>query len=51
MKKLFLTIMLMILTVFFLTGCYSAGKITGKAVNKVEEWTEDFRKGYEDVKE
>ncbi|MCP4105268.1 MAG: hypothetical protein GY749_07010 [Desulfobacteraceae bacterium] len=51
MKKSFLTIMLIILAAFFLNGCYSAGKITGKAVDKVEEWTEEFRKGYEDAKE
>ncbi len=46
-----MVITLMSLAVFFFSGCYSAGKITGKAVDKVEKWTEDFRKGYEDAKE
>jgi len=48
LKKIFEIIIIGFLCIFCFSGCYSAGKATGKAVQTIEKGVEEFRNGYKD---
>jgi len=48
LKKNFEIIIIVLFCIFCFSGCYSAGKATGKAVQTIEKSAEDFRNGYKD---
>lgn len=49
-RKLLVTMLLLISVVGMFGGCQKMGKATGQAADQVEESAEDFEKGYEEGK-
>ncbi|MBU1274056.1 MAG: hypothetical protein KJ720_01645 [Proteobacteria bacterium] len=50
MKRLVIAALLLCLSSFALTGCYTTGKVAGDTVQGVESGAKDLKKGYEDGK-
>lgn len=51
MKKLITCLMLGLLAVGALTGCYQTGRVAGDTADTVEEGAEETKEGYEDARD
>ncbi len=51
MKKLIACLMLGLLTLGALAGCYQTGKVAGETADTVEKGAEDTKEGYKDARD
>ena len=51
LKRMLVLLMLAVLSVYGLAGCYATGRAAGEVAEEVEEGADTFEEGYEEGKE